>query len=322
VIEMAINDQRLEGMAQSYENLIRAIFDLPSSPAIIHLQITALVFSAITMGGDLHTAVAQYYDMPVISVRNIVLPHILSTTEQSLEDTSVEDFWFHHNRGGDIDLRHMNFNAHRLCADMLSAFTQKMWCEVLREDQLVEQGKGHGMWGWQGKEDDFLPDGRDGEYVPRVRLFQAYDHSTIVAPSHPSCQAVEAKRHPISPVSSSGWSIWSHEKRPDKLFYRATQPGDNVTFKLTTSSVGRIRVTYQRSRDYGLGSLLCWVDDGREKAVRMDGWWNVANRHTASTTDIIKTAAPGDHLLHCEILHDTKDPKGGTEFRILAVDAL
>ena len=39
VIEMAINDQRLDGLAKSYENLIRAIFDHPKSPPITHLQV-------------------------------------------------------------------------------------------------------------------------------------------------------------------------------------------------------------------------------------------------------------------------------------------
>lgn len=40
------------------------------------------------------------------------------------------------------------------------------------------------------------------------------------------------------------------------------------------------------------------------------------------TTDITITASRGEHLLHCEIMKETHDPKGGTEFRIIAVDAL
>ena len=38
--------------------------------------------------------------------------------------------------------------------------------------------------------------------------------------------------------------------------------------------------------------------------------------------DITTSASPGEHLLHCEVLKETKDPGGGTEFRIIAVDAL
>lgn len=37
---------------------------------------------------------------------------------------------------------------------------------------------------------------------------------------------------------------------------------------------------------------------------------------------ITEDATPGDHILHCEIMKETKDPGGGTEFRIVAVDAL
>lgn len=40
------------------------------------------------------------------------------------------------------------------------------------------------------------------------------------------------------------------------------------------------------------------------------------------TTDITTTASPGPHILSCEVMKETKDPGGGTEFRIIAVDAL
>ena len=39
------------------------------------------------------------------------------------------------------------------------------------------------------------------------------------------------------------------------------------------------------------------------------------------TEDITDEASAGEHELHCELMKDTKDPKGGTEFRLIAVDA-
>lgn len=45
VIEMAINDERLEILARSYENLIRAVLELPNKPAILHLQVSLSINS-------------------------------------------------------------------------------------------------------------------------------------------------------------------------------------------------------------------------------------------------------------------------------------
>ena len=43
LIELAINDQRLERNARSYENLMRALLDLPNHPAVINLQVSSQI---------------------------------------------------------------------------------------------------------------------------------------------------------------------------------------------------------------------------------------------------------------------------------------
>jgi hypothetical protein len=40
------------------------------------------------------------------------------------------------------------------------------------------------------------------------------------------------------------------------------------------------------------------------------------------STEDIKNVTPGEHILRCELLRETKDPSGGHDFRILAVHAL
>lgn len=50
LIEMAINDQRVEFLAWSYENLVRAVLELPNKPAVMHLQV-CFVTSALS-GND------------------------------------------------------------------------------------------------------------------------------------------------------------------------------------------------------------------------------------------------------------------------------
>jgi len=322
VIELAINDQRLERLAEAYNNLIRGLFHLPNQPAVINLQIMALSFATITMGGDLHLAVAQYYDTPVVSVRNMLLPHILQTTGFNSSDTSVTSYWFHHNHGDDsVDLRHMNSNGHRLMADLLASLTGRAACDDYQEEQAREQPD---YSPWLPAPEDFLPvQDISGEYVPRISLFDKYETDTFLKDFEPSCMTTTAAKHPLVtvPELSHDFEYWTQPTNQGKIFLRATKPGAVAAFKLKTNAVGRMRVTYLRSKDYGLGSVLCWADDLRSEATRLDGYWNVPNIHTSTATVVAKDLPPGEHLLTCELLKDTNDPGKGTDFRIVAVDA-
>ena len=104
-IELAINDQRVEAQAEAYEWLLRALLALPTKPAVIHVQTIGLIFQMLTTGGDLHTAIAQYYDNPIISIRNVLLPHILAQKDP----TNVIKHWFGKTSytSDDPDMRHV-----------------------------------------------------------------------------------------------------------------------------------------------------------------------------------------------------------------------
>lgn len=40
---------------------------------------------------------------------------------------------------------------------------------------------------------------------------------------------------------------------------------------------------------------------------------------TVRVEEVVLDVKPGPHVLHCELLEHTLDPKGGTEFRIFAI---
>lgn len=66
---------------------------------------------------------------------------------------------------------------------------------------------------------------------------------------------------------------WFHPDRPEKTYLTAREPGAIFTFPIETR-LGIIKLYSLRSATFGLGSVLCWVDDGREKATRTDGYWD------------------------------------------------
>ena len=78
----------------SFEWVMRRALLMETNPAVINMQVFGLEYPRLMTGGDYHTcerivsrrtadlyiwpAVANYYDTPVISLRNAVLPQILA----------------------------------------------------------------------------------------------------------------------------------------------------------------------------------------------------------------------------------------------------
>ncbi|OCF42382.1 hypothetical protein I317_03757 [Kwoniella heveanensis CBS 569] len=82
---------------------------------------------------------------------------------------------------------------------------------------------------------------------------------------------------------------------------------------------GSVLIGYQRSAKLGLGSVWCWVDDSRMQGTQVDGWWRLDKRNMGMVKEVATGLEPGKHTLHCELLRETLDPGGGTEFRLFAV---
>jgi hypothetical protein len=102
----------------------------------------------------------------------------------------------------------MNFNGHRLSTDMLSSFTQEVWCEARKEDDPVERGEGSRMWKFSPVGREYIPGDGDGEYVRCVKHPHAFPNSPLIASSkltsrcfNPS--SVPSIKMPTSPLSSN-----------------------------------------------------------------------------------------------------------------------
>ena len=67
IVELAVNDEFLPEHTENMENLLRGLLELPRNPAVIMVQALSLSAGSIATGGDVHTPVAVYYDVPVIT---------------------------------------------------------------------------------------------------------------------------------------------------------------------------------------------------------------------------------------------------------------
>jgi len=80
-----------------------------------------------------------------------------------------------------------------------------------------------------------------------------------------------------------------------------------------------VLIAYQRSAMFGLGSVLCWVDDNRSEGQIIDGYWREKERNMGMVAVVAENLTPGSHRLSCELQEKTQDPGGKQEFRFIAV---
>ncbi|KAK8861417.1 hypothetical protein IAR55_002236 [Kwoniella newhampshirensis] len=109
----------------------------------------------------------------------------------------------------------------------------------------------------------------------------------------------------------------SHRRREARKDERRWISGPNQP--RSRKADGSVLIGYQRSAKLGLGSVWCWVDDDRMQGTQVDGWWKLDKRNMGMVKEVASGLEPGRHTLHCELLQQTLDPGGGTEFRLFAV---
>ncbi|KZO90812.1 hypothetical protein CALVIDRAFT_602699 [Calocera viscosa TUFC12733] len=303
LVELSVNDFREVEAAIEFETLMRSLLSLPSKPAVVLISTFALLFSeGISTGGDIHIGVANYYDIPVISLRNAVLPKLM-------DDYNVENNVFWNERDG-LDLRHINSQGHELLADFTTAWMRDIICEEMDPDQKnmtesTDFDLEERPW-WQSTEGL-------GE-LPRIRMTTKWDHTTHDAVKNPICISTTSDPR-LSPSRVDGW--YYEEATSDKMYWTSSTSGKQISFKVYVET-GTVGIFYLRSMRQGLGNAGCWVDNKRDYGVTVVGFW----RHPVSIAqyaEIDDKVESGMHTLTCEILPGTSDPGGGTAFKLIGI---
>ncbi|KAL7419162.1 hypothetical protein Q5752_005998 [Cryptotrichosporon argae] len=297
LLEVAINDILDLSSFDSYELLVRALLDLPNSPALINMNVIALMFNTIATGSDMHHGLAAYYDIPTLSLRDPLLPRILQN------HTLIED-WFCEDglHPGQRDLRHVNRRAHKAIGELVTAYIDTQLCEMDALEAAASTTDADALYPLQP--------------VPRLLLSEPYDPSKVAPPIRPKCYSMNAIRSPLVPLTNDGWRLFNYEQ---KKYWIADVPGSRISFKFSTTA-GVVKLYYQRSATFGFGAVRCWVDDDVRGAVSMDGYWDYA-ANIGQSNDVRTDLRPGEHTLHCELLDGAADPGAGDgkEFRIISV---
>ncbi|WVR08401.1 hypothetical protein IAU60_005456 [Kwoniella sp. DSM 27419] len=304
IVELGINDEVLLQNLNNFELLLRGLADMDHQPAILNLQVFALMFPLTANGGDLHFGVAQFYDVPTVSIRNPLLPQVMQnlTLVRDLFHHRVEkDDWTDPTDG--IDLRHLSANGHRIMGKLATTYIDTQLCEMDRLEAGLSDAE-------KADVDRLYPI----EPLPRAPLMKKFDPIAVMPKLRPQCFSTNSKKNPLVPSAMEGWRKWNWN---DKNYLVADKPGSKISFKVSTN-LGQVQLYYLKSYQYGLGSVSCWIDNDKEKAVRINGYWE-APYNIGRATVVGEGLSQGEHTLHCELLTETAEPKGGQEFRIISV---
>lgn len=72
----------------------------------------------------------------------------------------------------------------------------------------------------------------------------------------------------------------------EKRYLASNKPGSILHYTFVTpvasagsAPTGSIALGFQRSSSLGFGAVSCWVDNERDKAKRLDGYWDIVDRN-------------------------------------------
>jgi hypothetical protein len=222
-------------------------------------------------------------------------------------DKSLLYDWFALNSDADretlhgVDLRHFGPYLHGQSGDMMMAYAEQQMCEMDRLERKA--GK---AW----KMDDLYP----LDPLPPALLTEGkYNPNKPFPKLTPFCMATNSDKFPLKPSFQEGWRPWAWK---DKKYLIADKPGSKLTFEFTTTQ-GRVILYFLRSGEFGLGKLACEIEGVKNTHKIVNGYWT--EPFNIGRTDRWDGLAPGTYKLNCELMASTDDPKGRTEFRLMAL---
>nr|XP_019050219.1 hypothetical protein I302_00644 [Kwoniella bestiolae CBS 10118]OCF29149.1 hypothetical protein I302_00644 [Kwoniella bestiolae CBS 10118] len=424
LVEQGINDLLDMEVISLYEHLLRGLLELPNKPAVINVETFTTLFPSLLSSSAFHQGVLNFYDVPSIAIRDVILPRLLADPDKQMprwfrtgEDVTLKDPKAKEYGGVAVDVMHISARGHALAAGLVIRYLQDqiersappsyfrkalsrfassyikkpplrildvpstsltgqfnpsqrdpMHVPVCRSEnsprlhgkissaeddisegygqglQLAEGSHGWTQWSWAEKR--YLISREPGSIAifdfiisPPSKEIEESKESLLLAESDPIEESLleieegeleveleEDTENNHDAIAEEGAESKGRFKpiplssRPD-ILHTDIDARRFISFdkRQKRGSGGSVLIGYQRSAKLGLGSVWCWVDDDRIQGTQVDGWWKLDKRNMGMVKEIASGLQPGKHTLHCELLKETLDPSGGTEFRLFAV---
>lgn len=335
VLEYGVNDvYPLDDSATSdFERLVRHLVSLESRPAVVILESASLLLASSSPREQarpaeyLHLPVAQFYDVPILSVRQSLFGGRSPLARGG--KLSIKDLFL-------ADQHHPNERGHELMADVLIDYLERELCRaeadvVARVNSQRRQQRRGGRHGHGGtiidpESEVVRRDDEQVDPVPTRSLFDPFSLSsssqeeTSSFRSRPTCVQVGNSKTTIEPVENIGWRKFGWAR--DKQYLVADRPSSRVTFEVDVpeNGEGDILVDWLRSRFYDLGNVAVTLDGDDTTRVVLAGYWGLG-WSIGVPTRVFRRVKTGKHRVTFELLgpDESSHPHQKTHFRLIAL---
>ncbi|GJN93869.1 hypothetical protein Rhopal_006928-T1 [Rhodotorula paludigena] len=322
LVELDVNNDFAQTTLEADDVLFRTLLNLPNEPAVIRLSVFALSFDDMARGAASNLLLSQFFDIPVITIKNFFLPYLLERPDVAPE--YFTKFW-----DGAPDYRHVNVHGHNALADMLSLYMAEQLCITRQE---LARGR------LLAKADTPWPTEDTWGKVPRLHVDvprRQFTATGRVDQSAPVCNFAASKSHPLLPMHSSRAAViggsptihdehmsagWQRVEWNDKAAWSSSEPGSVIRFPAEGSTVGVAVWTWSGPKK-GLtaelpGQVACWIDDAEGDAVTIDAYQADGPAHS-KWTEVQNHLPTEKHVVSCRILGSSSS--GGHEVRIMGL---
>jgi hypothetical protein len=265
------------------EKLIRGILSYTTQPAVILASTFKLINGPLAGGADAHAGLAHFYDIPMIDMRNWLLPLILKNTKligdyfREVPQEGVPD--------GAPDRLHPTKAGHEMFAQFIIAYLQQQLC-IVRARQSAEASRSAvpSIWSKVEPSDPRWKGGLGLGEVPALQMsnwFPVNSSITHFAIGKPTCNSADDKEHPLVhiPEQSQGVRIWADPKwHGEKVYLQMDGISNHSKIALPFTMYGdeTVELLYMKSAKMKLGAVLCHLNDNDnpDTKIYLDGYWD------------------------------------------------
>lgn len=348
IVELDVDDRPSPKMQDDFEILIRSILMRPDAPAVIILgHFSPEIHTAYGYAGPdaTHNAVAQFYDVPHISIKQMVYHDYMRDPD------SIARFY--------TDPVLASPAGHELISDALIAYLQSQICTAwdvangasfdavpLRTTFDPPTGDVVRPLGGLGQRKG-VPDAEDSNAADDAKLPPAPSfspvHTELSVPASrmstrlkgnrpseeiaPFCVSANDLINPLPPslFYGSGWHAFHPSMGSSSLntmahYFHSTLPTSKLRVPIMVGA-GDIAVYYLKEPVSAVGegsAVECWVDDNYAGARTLENAADVAET-TAALYYIDHFVTRGPHFVECQLMGE--EGQGVPIFKIIGIFA-
>ncbi|KAF8909785.1 CAP64-like protein [Gymnopilus junonius] len=353
IIELDTDDPPGEEMMENFEILIRSILIRPDQPAVLLLgHFSPQVHHAHGFAGPdhWHTVVAQFYDVPHISIKSAVYPDYMR------DPNSIKQYY--------TDPILASVTGHDLITDILVAYMQSQICTawsiahgaafdaVPMHTPEGGLGDSHGLFGGVGqrkgvpepedKEKDAVAEANRIKQENQIKEAAAAHRALMTVPPGrintrpnsgrpyeevaPFCVSANDLINPLPPslFYGSGWFPYHPTTTGGAAllttahYWYSTLPTSKIRIPMQVGA-GDIGIYYLKEPVAQVGegsSVECWVDDNHGGAKLIENAAQVGEP-TAALQIIDHYVSRGSHFVECQLTGE--EGQGVPAFKIIGV---